>query len=70
MKKLFSNLTFWVLLAITAGVLVGHFLPEIAKYQVLKSPVRSSFLGQEIKFGTTLSEFLGDCFINIVKDLI
>lgn len=26
-KKIFSNLTFWVLLAITCGVLVGHFYP-------------------------------------------
>lgn len=27
MKKLFSNLTFWVLLAITAGIVLGHFDP-------------------------------------------
>lgn len=26
-KKIFSNLTFWVLLAITSGILVGHFSP-------------------------------------------
>ncbi len=70
MKKLFTNLTFWVLIAITAGVLVGHFAPEFAKYPVLQKPVRTSFLGQEIKFGTSLSEFLGDCFINIVKQFI
>ena len=30
MKKIFSNLTFWVLLAIAAGALLGHFLPEQA----------------------------------------
>lgn len=28
MKKLFTNLTFWVLTAITAGALLGHFAPE------------------------------------------
>jgi aerobic C4-dicarboxylate transport protein len=28
MKKLFTNLTFWVLTAITAGALLGHFSPE------------------------------------------
>lgn len=28
MKKLFTNLTFWVLTAITAGALLGHFDPE------------------------------------------
>jgi aerobic C4-dicarboxylate transport protein len=28
MKKLFSNLTFWVLSAITLGALIGHFYPE------------------------------------------
>ncbi|KPM49176.1 C4-dicarboxylate transporter DctA [Jiulongibacter sediminis] len=28
MKKLFSNLTFWVLTAIASGALLGHFFPE------------------------------------------
>ena len=27
-KKLFTNLTFWVLLAITSGALLGHFFPD------------------------------------------
>src|SRR5215510_396493 len=70
MKKLFTNLTFWVLIAITAGVLVGHFLPELAKYKVLNKPYSAWFLGQEIKFGTTLTEFLGNCFINVIKQFI
>lgn len=30
MKKLFTNLTFWVLSAITAGALLGHFAPTQA----------------------------------------
>lgn len=30
MRKVFSNLTFWVLLAITAGALLGHFSPDKA----------------------------------------
>ena len=30
MKKLFTNLTFWVLAAITAGILLGHFNPGLA----------------------------------------
>ncbi|MFM1793990.1 MAG: C4-dicarboxylate transporter DctA [Bacteroidota bacterium] len=29
MKKLITNLTFWVLLAITSGALIGHFNPEL-----------------------------------------
>jgi len=70
MKKLFSNLTFWVLLSITAGILVGHFAPGFAKYKVLDKPFNTWFLGQEIKFGTSLSEFLGHCFINIIKQFI
>lgn len=28
MKKLFTNLTFWVLTAITAGALLGHYYPQ------------------------------------------
>lgn len=30
MKKLFTNLTFWVLTAITTGALLGHFAPDTA----------------------------------------
>ncbi len=30
MKKLFTNLTFWVLTAITAGVVLGYFSPDTA----------------------------------------
>jgi aerobic C4-dicarboxylate transport protein len=67
MKKLTSNLTFWVLISITLGILVGHFVKELAQYPVLDSVYRTRLVGQEIKFGTTLSEFLGDCFINLVK---
>jgi aerobic C4-dicarboxylate transport protein len=36
MKKVFTNLTFWVLIAITVGILLGHFYPDTAvKMQVL-----------------------------------
>lgn len=31
MKKLFTNLTFWVLTAIATGALLGHFYPETAQ---------------------------------------
>lgn len=31
MKKIFTNLTFWVLTAITTGALLGHFEPETAQ---------------------------------------
>ena len=37
MKKVFTNLTFWVLIAITIGVLLGNFAPEKA--------VQMKFLG-------------------------
>ena len=30
MKKIFTNLTFWVLTAITTGALLGHFAPDTA----------------------------------------
>ena len=36
MKKIFTNLTFWVLTAITAGILLGTFAPDTAvKMQLL-----------------------------------
>jgi len=36
LRKLFSNLTFWVLVAITTGALLGHFWPDVAvRMQIL-----------------------------------
>lgn len=67
MKKLFSNLTFWVLTAITLGIILGHFWPEIALMKVLDEPFKTKFLGQDFEIGATLSEFLGKSFISIVK---
>lgn len=70
MKRLFTNLTFWVLLAITAGILVGHFAPKIALYPVLNRPWKVNLIGLELTVGATLSEFLGGVFISIVKIFI
>ena len=67
MRKLFTNLTFWVLVAITAGILIGHFAPDIALHPVLSHPWKQKFLGQELELGATLSEFLSKLFISIVK---
>ena len=67
MKRLFTNLTFWVLLSITLGVLLGHFFPEWVLQPVLKQEWKGHFLGQELKLGKTLSEFLGSGFISVVK---
>lgn len=67
MRRLFSNLTFWVLLAITAGILIGHFAPDIALHPVLKHPWKTKFLGQELTVGATVSEFMSGGFISVVK---
>ena len=67
MKKLFTNLTFWVLTAIVCGILLGHFAPEIALKQVLTNDLKANFLGQELKLGKTISEFLSGLFISTVK---
>src|SRR5436190_20859902 len=67
MKKIFSNLTFWVLIAITAGILIGHFAADIASYPVLQKPFKVNFIGIEITVGSTLSEFLSGIFISIVR---
>ncbi|MCG9898907.1 MAG: C4-dicarboxylate transporter DctA [Sediminibacterium sp.] len=39
--KIFKNLTFWVLIAITAGVLIGHYFPETG---VQLQPLGSYFI--------------------------
>ena len=41
MKKIFTNLTFWVLLAITSGALLGHFSPASG---VAMQPVGTYFI--------------------------
>ncbi|MET3129313.1 aerobic C4-dicarboxylate transport protein [Arcicella rosea] len=70
MKKLFKNLTFWVLTAITAGVLLGHFAPEIALQPILEKPIKFSLYLSEFEIKTSFSEFLSSIFISIVKIFI
>jgi aerobic C4-dicarboxylate transport protein len=67
MKKILTNLTFWVLTAITFGILLGHFFPEIALKQVLPDDLKGRFFGQELKIGKSLSEAFGGFFISLVK---
>ncbi|MBP7558398.1 MAG: cation:dicarboxylase symporter family transporter [Chitinophagaceae bacterium] len=67
MLRLFKNLTFWVLVAITAGILVGHYFPELAQRQILDKSYSFRLLGQEMSIKSTLSELLGSGFISIVK---
>ena len=65
--KIFKNLTFWVLTAITFGVLLGHFAPEIALQPILEKPIKFSLYFSDFEIKTTLSEFLSSIFISIVK---
>ena len=67
LKKLFTNLTFWVLLAITAGILVGHFAPGIALHRIMADPWKAKIMGQDMSVGVTVSEFLSGGFISLVK---
>ncbi len=41
MKRLFTNLTFWVLTAITVGALLGHFAPGVA---IKMQPLGKAFI--------------------------
>lgn len=41
MLRLFRNLTFWVLIAITAGILLGYFAPDVA---VKMRPLGTAFI--------------------------
>jgi aerobic C4-dicarboxylate transport protein len=70
MKKIFTNLTFWVLTAITLGILIGHFAPQIALYPVLNKPWKVNVIGLELSVGATFSEFLSGIFISVVKIFI
>lgn len=66
-KKITSNLTFWVLLSIIVGIIIGHFYPQLALYQVFEKKINFSILGTEINFGPTLSEVFSGFFISLVK---
>jgi aerobic C4-dicarboxylate transport protein len=67
MKHIFKNLTFWVLTAITAGVLLGHFYPSIALQPILEKPIKFSLYFSDFEIKTTFSELLSSIFISIVK---
>lgn len=68
--RIVRNLTFWVLFAIVVGIFIGHFRPDWALAQIMDHPIKFGFLGQEIKIGNTISEFLSGLFISIVKIFI
>ncbi len=68
--KIFKNLTFWVLTAITCGVLLGHFAPEIALQPILEKPIKFSLYFSDFEIKTTFSELLSSIFISIVKIFI
>lgn len=67
MRRLFTNLTFWVLVAIVTGITIGHFFPNLALMSVLDAPFKIRLLGQDLSIGSTLSEILGTSFISLVK---
>lgn len=66
-RNITSNLTFWVLLSILLGVLIGHFYPDIALYPVFEKKWTYSFLGADLSVGPSLSEVLSGFFISLVK---
>lgn len=65
--KIIRNLTFWVLTAIIFGIFLGHFFPKFVLYEIMDNPIKFNFLGQELKVGNTISEFLSGLFISLVK---
>ena len=69
-RNITSNLTFWVLLSILLGVLIGHFAPQFALYPVFEKKMNYNLLGTELSFGPTLSEVFSGFFISLVKIFI
>lgn len=70
MKKVFTNLTFWVLLAIVSGTLLGHFYPSLALKPLLDKPVKFSLILTGFEIKPSLSEAFSSTFISIVKIFI
>jgi aerobic C4-dicarboxylate transport protein len=69
-RNITSNLTFWVLLSILLGVLIGHFAPQFALYPVFEKKMNYNLLGTELSFGPSLSEVFSGFFISLVKIFI
>jgi len=67
MKRIFFNLTFWVLTAIILGVWIGHFYPKLALMTILEKPIKFNLFITDIEIKTTLAEFLSSLFISIIK---
>lgn len=67
LRNITSNLTFWVLLSILIGVLIGHFSPQITLHQVFDKKITYNLLGTELSFGPSLSELFSGVFISLVK---
>jgi aerobic C4-dicarboxylate transport protein len=67
MKRIFSNLTFWVLTAIVLGVWLGHVYPQSALMPVLDKPFKLNLYLADIEIKTTFAEFLSSLFISLVK---
>jgi len=67
MKKLFTNLTFWVLTAIILGVLLGHFNPEFALKPIFEKGFKQNLFISEFEIKNTFAEFLSSLFISFVK---
>ena len=67
MKRIFFNLTFWVLTAIILGVWIGHFYPKLALMPILEKPIKLNLFITDIEIKTTFAEFLSSLFISIIK---
>jgi aerobic C4-dicarboxylate transport protein len=67
MKKIFKNLTFWVLFAIILGIFWGHYFPDFVLNPILEKGFKQNLIISEFELKTTFSEFLSSFFISIVK---
>lgn len=70
MRKILTNLTFWVLLAIVTGTLLGHYFPALALSPLLDKPVKFSLVLSSFEIKPSLSEAFSSTFISIVKIFI
>lgn len=67
MKKLLQNLTFWVLIAILSGILLGHYAPELALQKIFEKSIKINLYLSEFEVKNTFSELLSSIFISTVK---
>lgn len=70
LKRVLTNLTFWVLVSIMLGIICGIFFKDAFIGPFMEKAWKARFFGQDLEVGPSLSEVFSKGFVSLVKLLI